>query len=113
MHWRLEEALKKSEERFRAISDKMALVTLILDVQGNVTFCNQYLLRLIGWREDELLGRNWCDMCVPWEQYPRMRYPPGRILPKPANFENRRLSCKRRTRFDPPVRLLGTFRRDS
>jgi PAS domain-containing protein len=64
-HWRLEEALKKSEERFRALSDKMDLVALILDVQGNVTFCNQYLLGLIGWRKEEILGRNWCDMCVP------------------------------------------------
>jgi PAS domain S-box-containing protein len=73
-HWRLEEALKKSEERFRALSDKMDLVALILDAQGNVTFCNQYLLGLIGWREEEILGRNWCDMCVPWEQYPRMLY---------------------------------------
>ena len=38
-HWRLEEALKKSEERFRALSDKMDLVALIIDAQGNVTFC--------------------------------------------------------------------------
>ena len=73
-HWRLEEALKRSEERFRALSDKMDLVALILDAHGNVTFCNQYLLGLIGWREEEILGRNWCDMCVPGEQYPRMLY---------------------------------------
>jgi PAS domain S-box-containing protein len=73
-HWRLEEALKRSEERFRALSDKMDLVALILGAQGDVTFCNQYLLRLIGWREEEILGRNWCDMCVPWEQYPRTLY---------------------------------------
>jgi PAS domain S-box-containing protein len=71
---RLEEALKKSAERFRALSDKMNLIALILDAQGNVTFCNQYLLGLLGWREEEIVGRNWCDMCVPWEQYPRKLY---------------------------------------
>jgi PAS domain S-box-containing protein len=73
-HWRLEEALKKSEQRFRALSDKMDIVALILDAKGNVTFCNQYLLGLIGWREEEILGRDWCEMCVPWEQYSRMLY---------------------------------------
>jgi PAS domain S-box-containing protein len=73
-HWRLREALKKSEERFRALSDSMDLAALTLDAQGNVTFCNQYLLGLVGWREEEILGRNWCDLCVPWEQYPRMLY---------------------------------------
>jgi PAS domain S-box-containing protein len=71
---RLEQALRKSEERFRAISDTTSLISLILDAQGNVTFCNQYLLDLIGWREEEIIGRNWCDMCVPWEQYPRTLY---------------------------------------
>jgi len=73
-HWRLKETLKKYEERFRALSNKMDLVALILDAHGNVTFCSKYLLGLIGWREEELLGRNWCDMCVPGEQYPRMLY---------------------------------------
>jgi PAS domain S-box-containing protein len=73
-HLRLEHALAESEERFRALSDTTNLVALILDAQGNVTFCNQYLLGLIGWREDEIVGRNWCDMCVPWEQYPRTLY---------------------------------------
>lgn len=74
-HLRLKEALQESEERFRAMSDATkTLIYLILDTQGNVTFCNPYLLGLIGWREEEIIGRNWCDMCVPWEQYPRALY---------------------------------------
>lgn len=73
--WRLEKAIKKSEERFRDMSDATeTLIYLILDTQGDVTFCNQYLLNLIGWREEEIIGRNWCDMCVPREQYPRLLY---------------------------------------
>jgi PAS domain S-box-containing protein len=70
----LEEALQESEERFRALSEMSDLIALILNSRGNIVFCNQYLLNLIGLQKEEIIGRNWCDVCVPWDQYPRERF---------------------------------------
>ena len=42
-----------------------------MDGQGDLTFCNQFLLQLTGWQQEEILGRSWCDLFVPDAQYPR------------------------------------------
>ena len=47
------------------------LIAIILDEQGNLTFCNEFFLQLTDWRQAEILGRSWCDLFVPAEQYPR------------------------------------------
>ncbi|MEW6350088.1 MAG: response regulator [Thermodesulfobacteriota bacterium] len=60
-----EEALKESERRFREILENVRLVSVCLDPQGNVTFCNDYLLELTGYRRAEVIGRNWFDLFVP------------------------------------------------
>src|SRR5205085_2394874 len=32
-----------------------------------ITYCNDYLLRLTGWQHEEVLGRNWFELFVPPE----------------------------------------------
>jgi two-component system sensor histidine kinase/response regulator len=63
------EALNESERRFRDILSTVHLISVVLDEQGNITFCNDFLLMITGWRREEILGRNWCDLFVPPEQY--------------------------------------------
>jgi PAS domain S-box-containing protein len=62
-----EEALKKSERRFRDLFEHVALVAVELDAQFNVRFANTSFFDLTGWTADELIGRNWFDTCVSTE----------------------------------------------
>ena len=62
---RAEAAQYESERRFRELLENINLVSAMLDQQGNITFCNDFLLRLTGWRREEITGRNWCELFVP------------------------------------------------
>ncbi|MCX7001994.1 MAG: PAS domain S-box protein [bacterium] len=62
-----EAALRESEWRFRDMLAKVKLVSATLDTLGNITFVNEYLLHLTGWRREEVLGRNWFDVFIPPE----------------------------------------------
>jgi PAS domain S-box-containing protein len=53
-----EEALRASEARFREMLENVELIALTLDPTGQITFCNDYLLRLTGWERKEVMGRN-------------------------------------------------------
>jgi len=64
---RAEESLKASERRFRELLETVQMVAVILDPQGNITFCNDFLLRLSGWTREEVLGSNWFDTFIPEE----------------------------------------------
>lgn len=65
----LQKALRGARSRFREIADNSDYIVLNLDAQGNVSFCNEFLSNLIGWSKGEILGRNWCDACVPPDEY--------------------------------------------
>jgi PAS domain S-box-containing protein len=67
----MEQALKESERRFRDLLETVHLIAIILDEQGDLTYCNEFLLQLTNWRQAEILGRSWCDLFVPAEQYSR------------------------------------------
>jgi PAS domain S-box-containing protein len=60
-----EDALRASEYRYREIHEKVKLISVSLDIHGNITFCNDFLLNLTGWRQEEVVGLNWFDKFVP------------------------------------------------
>ncbi len=62
---RLELELRESDRRFSEMMGKVDLISMMLDREGRVTYCNDYLLSLTGWRREEVLGRNWFDAFVP------------------------------------------------
>ncbi len=64
---RNEGALKESERRSREILEKMQLIAVTLDLQGRITFCNDFLLQLTGWKSDEILSKDWFDLFLPDE----------------------------------------------
>ncbi|MEP7297188.1 MAG: PAS domain S-box protein [Burkholderiales bacterium] len=53
------EALQKSERRFTDLLQTVHLLSVMLDLEGRITYCNDYLLGLTGWQRDEVIGRNW------------------------------------------------------
>jgi PAS domain S-box-containing protein len=62
---RAEQALKESEQRFRAMLSNVQLIGLMLDTEGHITFINDFLLELTGWEREEVLGRDWFDRFLP------------------------------------------------
>jgi len=62
---RAEEELHESDRRFNDMLDKVEMISLMLDSEGHITYCNDYLLRLTGWRREEVFGRNWFALFLP------------------------------------------------
>jgi diguanylate cyclase (GGDEF)-like protein/PAS domain S-box-containing protein len=56
-----------SERRFSDLLRNVELAAVMLDGQGHITFCNEYVLRLTGWRFDEIVGRDYFEVFVPAE----------------------------------------------
>ena len=55
----------KSDRRFSDLLENMELISLMLDREARITYCNEYLLRLTGWRHDEVIGRSWFELFIP------------------------------------------------
>ena len=68
-----ERRLRESERRFREMLEGIRLVGVMLDIEGNITFCNDFLLELTGWQREELIGKNWFDVFLPSDARERAR----------------------------------------
>jgi len=60
-HRQLEEALAKSEERYRTVLEQMEDAYFETDIAGNLTFCNDAICRQLGYSREELIGMNYRD----------------------------------------------------
>ena len=60
-----EEIVKESERRFAGIMRSVDLVSIILDSNGNINFGNNYFLKLTGYKEEEVINKNWFDLFIP------------------------------------------------
>jgi diguanylate cyclase (GGDEF)-like protein/PAS domain S-box-containing protein len=56
-----EGAVRESERRLRDLVESVQLVAVLIDAEGIVTFANPYLLELVGYEEEDVVGRNWFD----------------------------------------------------
>ena len=65
---RAAEALSESNRRFSDMLGNMELVSLMLDTEGRITYCNDYLLRLTGWQRHEVLGGSWFGIFMAFGQ---------------------------------------------
>lgn len=70
---RTEEALRDSERRFRNVMESVNLIAVMLDLNGEITFCNDYLLEVTGWKRDEVIGKIWFDYFLPPEIREKMK----------------------------------------
>jgi PAS domain S-box-containing protein/putative nucleotidyltransferase with HDIG domain len=53
-----EETLRESEEKYRAILENIEEGYYEVDLEGNITYCNDYLCKILGHSREELLGTN-------------------------------------------------------
>ena len=64
---RAEAAQRESERRFGDLLANVDLLSLMLDREARITYVNDCLLHLTGWRREEVVGGNWFEMFAPDE----------------------------------------------
>ncbi|MFT4241588.1 MAG: EAL domain-containing protein [Acidovorax sp.] len=92
---RAEEALRESNRRFNDMLDRVEMISLMLDAQGRVTYCNDYLLRLTGWRRDEVEGCDWFARFIPKAEEADVRRVFAEVLadhPSAVHYDNQILT---------------------
>ncbi len=67
---RVEEALRRTEERFRAFTENIEDLTAITDEEGRYTYVSPSVFRLSGYTPEEVLGRNATGTDTPFAIHP-------------------------------------------
>ncbi|MBU0468287.1 MAG: PAS domain S-box protein [Candidatus Omnitrophica bacterium] len=60
-----EEELRKEKESVQRYLDIVNTIIIALDKAGNIILVNNRGLEILGYKEDELIGRNWFEICLP------------------------------------------------
>ena len=68
-----QDALRESERRFQEMLNNLQLVSMMLDDQARIIYCNDYFLKLTGWQREEILGRDWFQLFIASEKVGEMR----------------------------------------
>ena len=74
-----EEALKKSEEHFRALTENASDMIIILDKKGTITYTSPSIERFSGYKPEELIGKKGFDFIKPVD-LPRAMYDFGKAI---------------------------------
>lgn len=57
--------LAEREARFRGALENVRALAVTLDREGRITFVNDFLVELVGWTREELIGADWFETVVP------------------------------------------------
>ena len=60
-----EAAVREERDRAQRYLDVAEVLMLALDVEGRITLINRKGCSILGWTEQELIGRDWLGTCVP------------------------------------------------
>ncbi|MGA7875478.1 MAG: PAS domain S-box protein, partial [Desulfoferrobacter sp.] len=58
---------QRLEKLFHQALEKVELLTVILDSEGQVNFCNSFVLELCEWDRQEIIGCDWFERFLPAE----------------------------------------------
>src|SRR6478672_8503231 len=59
---RTQRSLEAAHRRMHDVLETVELVAGQIDLDGRLTYVNEYLVRLSGWTRDELIGKRWLDV---------------------------------------------------
>ena len=62
---RAEDLLKQEQGKAQKYLDIAEVIMIALNLKGEITLINQKGNRILGYQEDELIGKNWFDTCAP------------------------------------------------
>lgn len=62
---RAHDELRESQRRFSDTLTNLEMMAVMADTAGDIMFCNDYLLRITGWKREEVIGQNWYEMFLP------------------------------------------------
>ena len=117
-----ERLLRNEQEKALKYLDIAEVMIVALDMDGEILLINQKGMRVLGYQENELIGKNWFDTCVP-EQYrrdvrevhrkvltgdlERVEWHENAVLTKSG--EERIIAWNNSDVFDENKRLVGTL----
>lgn len=118
-----ERELRQEHDRNQRYLDTVQTLMVSLDRHGRVTMINRRGCELLGYREDELLGRRWFKTCLPQPQgeetvYPVFQQIMNGDLPASEHFENqvlcrdgsqRLIAWHNSYHLDDEGRIIGTL----
>jgi PAS domain S-box-containing protein len=70
--WRAEKALQEERDRAQGYLDIAGFI-IVIEPDQTVSLINQKGCEVLGYEEQEILGRNWFDTCVPERERERVR----------------------------------------
>lgn len=64
---KIQSEIIESSRRFIEVLKSVNQISIIMDSGGQITFCNDYFLKLTGYTYDEVIGKDWFEMFLPEE----------------------------------------------
>jgi len=64
---RAEDALQKERDQAKKYLDIAGVMMVALSAEGNIAMINRKGCQILGYREEEIIGQNWFDICLPSE----------------------------------------------
>ena len=59
---------READRKLREVMERTRFLALLLDGRGVIEFCNDAVLGVTGYAREEMVGKNWFDLCVPEDQ---------------------------------------------
>lgn len=74
-HKKTEQALRAERDRVQTYLDTIETIIITLDTWGKITMVNRKGCQLLGYTEEELIGKLWFETCLPQPDGMQMIYP--------------------------------------
>jgi PAS domain S-box-containing protein len=68
-----EEALRKEKEIAQEYLDIAGVILLVINVDGEITLINRRGCEILGYKEEEMIGKNWFDVFLPERERLRVK----------------------------------------
>jgi diguanylate cyclase (GGDEF)-like protein/PAS domain S-box-containing protein len=71
---RTEETLRESERRLSDMLGNVQMLSVMVNREARISYCNDYLLRLTGYGREEVIGRDWFERFIREPSVPKANF---------------------------------------